>query len=243
VTARESGRTWRRVVTGAPLLLLLLTASASAQTSQAPRPPRPSRPSPHAGSWELSGGFLWQGGFDLGDAAAELTRNPTTGTTPLNVFRAGSQLGGGIGLQGRLGVFLTSRLAVEGGVRWTQPTLTIRLTDDVESAANQDAEERLSQYVIDGSAVWHFSGSRPARATPFLAVGAGYIRDMHEGNTFAETGTEYHASGGFKWWFNPARHRLGLRGEVGVSVRDGGFDFKDSVRTVPFGEASLVCLF
>jgi hypothetical protein len=226
------------------LLLWLLADSASAQTVRTPpRPSRPSRPSPHAGSWEISGGFLWQGGFDLGDAAAELTRNPTSGTAPLDLFQSDSQLGSGIGALGRLGVYLSSRLAIEGGIRWTQPTLTIRLTGDVESAANQNAEERLSQYVVDGSLVWHFASSRSGRATPFLAGGAGYIRDMHEDNTFAETGTEYHASGGVKWWFNPTHHHLGLRAEAGVSVRDGGFDFKDAARTVPFGSVSLACLF
>ena len=52
-------------------------------------PSRPARPAPHAGSWEISGGFLWQGGFDLGDRDAELTRNPATGTGPYDLFTLG----------------------------------------------------------------------------------------------------------------------------------------------------------
>ena len=36
-----------------------------------------------------------------------------------------------------------------------------------------------------------------------------------------------------KWWFGQGGRRFGVRGEAGISIRDGGFDFKDGQRVVP----------
>lgn len=224
--------------------VLLAPHQVEAQGSRTPPgPTRPARPTPHPGSWEISGGFLWQGGFDLGDRNAELTRNPSTGTGPFDLFGAASSLGSGIGAQGRLTGYLTRNLAVEGGARITRPRLAIDLSDDAESAPDVTAAETLTQYVFDGSVVWHFAPFHKERAVPYVAGGAGYIRDLHEGNSLIETGTEYHAMAGVKWWFNSRPRRLGLRTEVGFSVRDGGFDLSEGRRTVPVASASLVYIF
>ena len=67
---------------------------------------------------------------------------------------------------------------------------------------------------------------------PFL-WGAGYLRELHEDDAFVEEGLEYHAGGGIKWWFGQGRRRVGVRGEAGISIRDGGFDFEDGQRIVP----------
>ncbi|MEO7274970.1 MAG: hypothetical protein ABIX28_24910 [Vicinamibacterales bacterium] len=230
------------VVFGAALVLG--SATAEAQTRRTPpRPIRPPRPAPHAGSWELSGGFLWQGGFDLGDRAAELTRNPSTGTGPFDLFGSASSLGAGIGAQGRIAGYVSRNLAIEAGARLTRPTLNIDLSGDAESAPNLTASETLTQYVFDGSVVWHFAPFHKGRAVPYLAGGAGYIRDLHEGNALIETGAEYHVMGGLKWWLSSRPRRLGIRGEAGISIRDGGFDFREGRRTVPVASASLVYLF
>ena len=226
------------------LLQLPFAASADAQTRRTPpKPARPPRPTPHAGSWEVSGGLLWQGGFDLGSAGADLTRNPTTGTGPYTLFSSGTKLGSGLGVQGRVAGYVSKNLAIEGGLRLTRPVLTIKLTGDVESAPDLAAEETMTQYVIDGSAVWHLRAFHRGRAVPFVAGGAGYIRDLHEGNELIETGTEYHGLFGLKWWLSSHPHRLGIRGEAGFSIRDGGFDSKDGTRTVPIASLSLAYLF
>ncbi len=226
------------------LVLAAFAVSVEAQTRRTPpRPPRPPRPTPHAGSLEVSGGLLWQGGFELGSADAELTRNPTTGTGPLDLFTSGTELGSGIGVQARIAGYLSKRLAIEGGVRVAWPKLAVKLSGDFESARDLTAEETLTQYVIDGSAVWNFGPFRHGRAVPFIAGGAGYIRDLHEGAELMETGTEYHGLVGLKWWFSDRPHRLGIRTEGGFSIRDGGFDFREGRRTVPVATAGLVYLF
>jgi hypothetical protein len=243
VTARR-----RRFTGGVVFVLFLvsLAAPAVAQTRRTPprsRPPRPTRPTPHAGSIEISGGILWQQGFDEGTADAELTRNPGTGTGALDLFTAGSTLGSGIGVQGRIGAYLSRHLAIEGGIRLTRPKLDVRLTGDFESAPNVTATETLTLYVFDGSAVWNFTPAHGGRVVPFVAGGAGYVRDVHEGSELIETGTEYHGIAGVKWWFSERPHRLGIRGEGGISIRDGGFDFREGRRTVPIAAAGLVYLF
>ena len=226
------------------LLQLTFTASADAQTRRTPpKPVRPARPTPHAGSWEFSGGLLWQGGFDLGSADAKLTRNSTTGTGPFDLFSSDTTLGSGLGVQGRIAGYLSKTVAIEGGLRLTRPVLTIKLSGDFESAPDQAAEETLTQYVIDGSVLWHFASFHRGRAVPFVAGGAGYIRDLHEGNELIETGTEYHGLVGLKWWFSSRPHRLGIRGDAGFSIRDGGFEFQDGRHTVPIASVSLAYLF
>ena len=236
--------------------LFVSTATVAAAQTLPTGPIAVAEPAPHAGSWEVSGGLVWQGGFDLGSGDAELTRNPTTGTGPFDLFASSTSLGSGYGLQGRVAGYLSSRLALEGGARFTRPRLKIDLSGDFESASNQTAEETLTQYVIDGSVLWHFGNEPGGRVVPFAGAGGGYVRDLHEDNELMETGFEYHALGGVKIWFGDRPGRLGLRAEVGVSLRDGGFGTTDdsqdegaslpdlkSRRTVPFAGVSLVFLF
>jgi hypothetical protein len=218
-------------------------AAQSSRTPPRPRQPRPVRPTPHAGSVEVSGGLLSQNGFEAGATNAELTRNPATGTGPLDLFTAGTQLKSGIGVAGRVALYLSKHVAVEGGIRMTRPKLEISLSDDFESAPDVTASETLTLYVFDGSAVWNFEPLHHGRIVPFVAGGAGYVRDLHEGNELIETGTEYHALVGLKWWFSDRPRRLGLRGEAGFSTRDGGFDVREGRRTVPIATVGVSYLF
>jgi hypothetical protein len=233
------------VLRTALLSVLVLLAAAPIVEAQArpAQPVRSARSTPHAGSWELSGGLEWQGGFDLGQRNAELTRNPGAGTGPYDLFTSESSLRPAAGVQAHVAGYLTSRLAVEGGVRITRPVLRVDLTADAESAPDQAAEERITQYVIDGSVVWHLARSPQGRAVPFVAAGGGYVRDLHAQSQLVETGSEMHATAGVKWWFSSRPRRLGIRGEAGVSLRDGGFDFRKGRRAVPIASASLAYLF
>jgi hypothetical protein len=198
---------------------------------------------PRAKTVEISGGVTVVGGYDFGTSNAELT--PNAGTPPAFVeFKTTNRLKPGLGLQGRIGFVITPALAVEGGIRFTRPTYEARVTDDFEGAPDTTIEETLSQYVFDGAVVWHITGARFAggSAVPFLYGGAGYLRELHEENAFVEEGVEYHAGGGIKWWFGQSG-RIGIRAEGGISIRDGGFDFKDGQRIVPVAGASVLYSF
>jgi hypothetical protein len=78
---------------------------------------------------------------------------------------------------------------------------------------------------------------------PFLAGGAGYLRELHDGAELIETGRIYHGGAGLKLWFGQGARRLGVRADVGIATRDGGFDFRDGRRTLPTAGFSLAYLF
>jgi hypothetical protein len=224
-----------------PLIAVLLSASAASAQG---RRPFVFRDTPHAGSLEMSGGIVWAGGFTGPTTTAELTRNGES-SGGFDLFTAEAEMKGRAGAVGRIAVFASNRVAIEGGVRFTQPRVTYRLSGDAEEASDTSAEETLTRYVFTGSLLVHLRGMRPGvAAVPFLAFGAGYVRDLHQGNELLETGTEFHGLVGFKYWFNSTSpSRLGLRGEAGVSMTDGAFDFSDKSRVVPIVSASLVYLF
>jgi hypothetical protein len=227
------------------LVSLGLVAAADAQVRPRPVPRVVSGPTPRAGSWEFGGGLGLAGGFELGDSAAQLTRNPGTTSGPFDLFTTDSRLGAAPGAHARLGYYLTRAIAVEAGIRYARPVLSVRIAGDAESAPNLTADETINQYIVDGSLVLHFPRAAFARGrvVPFVTGGAGYLRELHTGNELIETGTEYHATGGFKLWFGQSRRRFGVRGEAGVSIRDGGFEFDEALRTVPIAAASLIYLF
>jgi hypothetical protein len=222
---------------------LLIIAALPAQASVADAQVSIGREAPRKGSIEAAGGAVWMGGFDIGDRTAQLTRN--LDSNPFDLFTTSSRLDPVTGLQGRLAFYFSPSIAIEGGVRYARPVLAIESSADVEEAEATTSEERISHYVVDGSLVFHLTGAAFAggRAVPFVAGGAGYLRELHEGNELVETGTEYHASAGLKYWFGAGSRRFGLRGEAGVSVRDGGVDFGAARRAVPVFGASLLYLF
>ncbi|CAN5689936.1 hypothetical protein BH18ACI5_BH18ACI5_05230 [soil metagenome] len=200
------------------------------------------RPTPRRGTLEFSGGALFHGGSDQPNLAATLTRNPTTGSSPLELFNADVELKPAFGLQARLGVYLTPRISIEGGVDVARPKLEVRLTDDFEAAADETASETLTSYVFTGSVLYHF-GAPAKRVHPFVMGGAGHVRDLHEGSDLVATGLEYHGGAGVKWWLGKGRPKAGIRGDIGVSVREGGYGTEDGRRIVPTAGFSFAYLF
>jgi len=193
---------------------------------------------PSAGAVEISGGGAFVGGFDFAEASAELTSNAGGS---FDQFTTEGRVEPVVGLQARIAYFITQAFAIEGGLRYARPVYSVRLSGDNEGATDVTAEETLSRYVFDASAVWHFGEGR-SRAVPFVFGGAGYLRELHEGDALVEEGTELHAGAGVKWWMG-ARPRFGLRGEVGFSLRDGGFDYEEKRRIVPVAGGSLIWAF
>jgi len=219
--------------------LALVTGVVAPAMAQSPGAASLSPP----GTWEVSGGGVLVGGYQLGERAAELT--PNSGSTGFEQFTTDNRVRPAFGVQARVGFVVTPALSVEGGLRFTRPLYEVRVSGDAEDAPDTTVEEKLSQYVFDGSVVWHLAGAAfgGGRAVPFVFGGAGYLRELHEEDALVEEGLEYHAGGGLKWWFGDGRRRVGVRGEAGISIRDGGFDFKDAQRVVPTVGGSLIYTF
>jgi len=197
---------------------------------------------PTAGSWEFTGGVVYVGGFDIGPLAAELT--PNSGTTGrITLFDTDSRVKPSPGVLAKIGVFLSPSFALEGGLRYTRPVFETDISGDFEEADDLTAEQTLSQYLFDVTAVWHFRGSGDARTMPFVYGGGGYLRELHEGNALVEDGIEFHAGGGVKWWFG-ASARWGFRAQGGISARDGSeFEPEKKRRVIPEASGSIVWVF
>lgn len=200
---------------------------------------------PHGGSVEIAGGMVWSAGYSTGTAPANLTRNPSTGSSPLTLFQADGRLGGTIGADVRLGVYLSPRWAVEGGFQFARPELSVHTSQDFESAPATSATERISQYLIEGSVLYHFASLASGRGGPFVSGGGGYLRELDSGNASVQTGNEIHGGGGFKYWFSGGANRAGLRIEGRVSSRTSTVDFESDKkrRIVPSVLAEFAYMF
>jgi hypothetical protein len=212
-----------------------VSAPAAGQVG-APRPPREPR-------FEVSFGGHFASGYDLTGASADLIRNQGGGGD-YRVFQADSRIAGAPGGEARVGWRLSPRFTVEGGVLVTRPRLESRLSNDVENAPDLTAEEDLSLYILDGALIAAFGTTRSGRVTPFVRVGAGYLRQLHENNLLVETGQAYHAGGGVTAWFGRRPGRMGLRVDARIYVLQGGIDLESSsTRTMATGGGAFVLAF
>ena len=204
------------------LLFLVLAAPASAQTDLPI----------HRLEVELGGGIL--GGAALGSADATLRANATT-PQPYRVFSTDTRLTTERSLHARLGVALSRRFAVEGGLVFSRPRIRASVSADAEGAPPLTVDERVDQYFVEAALVIGLDEIRLGnRTVPFLAGGAGYLRQLHEGLTVIEEGHFYHLGGGVKHWLL-ARNRgfvraAGLRADARVYLLVSGISFDQRPR-------------
>jgi len=196
---------------------------------------------PRAGTLEVSGGGLWTGGYSFETVSANETRNPTTGSGPLTLFQGEPQLDGGGGAEAHLGVYLGRHVSVEGGFQFSRPSLSLHTSSDFEDAPDTTVSASVTQYVIDGSLLYHFG---TGRLTPFISGGAGYLRQLIQDNSIVETGNEIHGGGGVKYWLGAGR-RFGVRAEMRLSSLSGGVSLDGTTkrRSVPTFSGGVAYLF
>jgi hypothetical protein len=199
---------------------------------------------PRRGSVEIGGGLLWSAGFDVDSLPADLTANAGNQAPPVTWFNTETRVNGVGGVQARAGVFVTPSVAVEARVTYSRPVVSVRIFDDFEGAADLTVEQTMSRYAFDGSLVVYPRRSGARRGVPFFMVGAGYLRELHEGNELVETGTSYHAGGGVRYWLTRGRRgRLAFRAEALLTIRDGGYGGDEKRRAHPSVGASLGYVF
>ena len=157
----------------------------------------------------IDAGVVWSGGYDIGDATAQLRGNGM-GASPagLTLFTAKSRVTSVSAPQLRIGFAATTRTAVECGIALTRPRVGVAIGGDAEAPSQQLPGEELEQYLIDGGVTWQVPIRMGARLAPFVSGGATYLRQLHEDRTLAETGQIYYAGGGARYW---------LRGGHGAS--------------------------
>jgi hypothetical protein len=219
-------RTPRRLARRAALVLAMAAAV-----------PGPAAAQSGAGRFDVSIGGLWTGAYALDPRNATETRNQAGGGD-LVLFETDSEVTGGAGLEARLGVRLGSTFSVEAGGSWTRASMVTRVSGDLEGAPALDVRSDFTQYVIDGAVVARLErlAMGGGRVVPFLEAGAGYLRQLHEGNVMVETGAVLHGGGGVLVWLRSRPggwfDRVGLRVDARVTSRGGGVDVTEDRRRV-----------
>jgi hypothetical protein len=226
------------------LLGLLLPGPAWAQAIQ-PSSGGPFRP----WSIEVDAGLLWSSGIDLGSTTASITANQTP-AADYPLFETAADLDAAPRFEGRIGLWITRTIGVEGAFQYSRPRLETRISGDVENAPVVTATADLSRYVIDVSGVVHLTRFRIGRSgMPFVLGGVGYLRELDDAQALAETGRLYHAGGGFKYLFASRSRGLvkgfGIRGDARLYFKDGGYEFEadEPLRRFFAGGASLMIAF
>src|SRR5438309_60303 len=70
------------------------------------------------------------------------------------------------------------------------------VSGDIENGAPTTAVEKIQEYMIGGAVVWRVPGVQRPRLAPFVAVGGGYLRQLHDRALLAQTGRYYALGGG-----------------------------------------------
>jgi hypothetical protein len=214
----------------AGLLLACGARDARAQSADAPSV-RPHRV-------VVSGGLVLSGSYALGDQSARYRSNGLGAAPGFDtLFTASSSLARAAGGTIHVGVPLSSRVMVEVGGTLSQPMVRTSLAEDQEAVAITIDGDRLLQATVDAGLAWQVPApALGGRARPFVAGGAGYLRQRHEARTLVETGSVAYVGGGLRYWLHGGdgtRRSLGVRADARAVFRRHGVDFADAVRAYP----------
>ena len=136
-----------------------------------------------------------------------------------------------------VGVNLSPTWGVEGGFQYSNPTLSLKVDQDVEQVPPIEiTTATYRQYTAEGNVVYHLNRSRfdNRKTVPFLLAGAGLLQQNDADSGVDETGHYYQAGFGFKWFSSISRRGraggAGMRLDIRYVFREGGFDFADQSR-------------
>lgn len=151
-------------------------------------------PSEPIGRLQVGVGVGWLGGALFGEQPADLR---TASGGPYRLFESETDLGAAASFELRVGVGLTPRFGIEGRVARSGPELKASVSSDAEASGTFTISESIDQYVFDGGVVIRLNEFQAMGLLPFLSAGAGYVRQLHEGDSLVEEGQLFYAGGGF----------------------------------------------
>jgi hypothetical protein len=191
----------------------------------------------------LGAGVLWAGGYDVGDATAELRGNAIGASAPaFNWFNAKSRFTPAAAPEFHVGFALSPTLAIDGAVSYARPRIAVAIAGDAEAPSQELAGEKIEQYEFGAGVTWQLPVATASRFAPFVALGGAYLRQLHEDSALAETGRIYYAGGGARYWLRGGRGRAtaaGVRVDARVNLRKDGIDFEQQMRAYPTLTLSL----
>ena len=184
-----------------------------------------------AGTLEIGVGVRRSGEVALGTADANET-NPSGGS--FRLFRSESRLNEINAVEARIGARLTPAVQIEAAGSYGEADLVVRLASDVEGIPDVSAIEPIQRFTVEGALTLDVI-ARSSRAQPFVALGGGYVRDVHDGQTLVESGAIGYIGGGVNLTLRStpaaAMKAVGVRldGRAVFGWRGVGFD--DDVHT------------
>jgi len=207
-------------------VLAAVVILVSARPAVAQRP----RPREFVPAFELSvgAGVFGGGGSTTRDAAIRVNGQTSQ---PYRLFSTTTRWKTAPLLDVRLGANLSRRVGLEARFGFSSPDIETSVTGDVEGAPALAVVERVDRYAIDGGIVvrideWGFAGF-----TPFVTAGAGYLRQVHAGQTLVDGGLGYHLGGGVRRSLVERKTHflkaVGVRGDVRLDVLSGSLALTD----------------
>jgi hypothetical protein len=185
----------------------------------------------------ISGGPILAGGYDIGDSLAQLRSNAMGAQPPpFTLFAVSSRMEPLAGVEANLGYALTPSLMVEGGGWFARANIAPTLSRDQEASPRAIDGEKLHQFILSGGVAWQLPWSLGRHVAPFLAVGSGYLRQLHEERTLVESGSIFYVGGGARYFIRGgagAGRSMGLRGDLRATWRTPGIDFESKTRAFP----------
>jgi opacity protein-like surface antigen len=190
----------------------------------------------------IAAGLRWFGEVSAG-------RNNGVETTAsggsYQLFQSETALASAASLETSLALRLSRVLRAEVSASYGSVDLRTQISSDVEGIPDVEASESVGQFTLEAAAIVAITAWRlPGRALPYVTVGGGYLRHVHEGRTFAETGAVYHAGGGVDVPLGESRRgrikTAGLRFDARAVARKGGVQFDDRMHATASLAASFV---
>jgi len=182
---------------------------------------------------ELGGDLRWLAGIHFEDVNANET---AFGGITRTVFRSSTSFNQAACPEVKVIVGLTRALDVEGGLAYGRTHLTTRITQDPE-ASNVTISEQVSAYVLEAGVAAHLARWRGGRSVPFVSAGAGYLRQIHDGQTHIEDGPSWYVGGGVRIPLNDETARglksAALRFELRATILAGGSTLDGNRHIVP----------
>jgi outer membrane protein with beta-barrel domain len=188
---------------------------------------------------EAGGGLRWSSPLKFnGVNANEIAFGGVT--RPL--FQSTSELTSKPGLEGRIGVRLTSILQLEAAVAYGHTRLTTNITADTETAG-AIVSEPMTQYSFEGGLLADLRRWRSGRTSPFATGGMAYVRRLHDGRTLIETGLSPYVGGGVRVLLGDERARrtggMGIRAEARGTISGSDLSLDGARHIVPTFTAGM----
>jgi hypothetical protein len=144
-----------------------------------------------------------------------------------------------------VGARVATRFRIEGAFSYSKPALSTRASSDVENAPSISAIEHVRQFQIEVGFLMQIAGGPGARAYPFVSASGGYLRQLHEGDTFAKDGGSGALGAGVDYFLTrPGRARaVGIRGEIKARVNAPQLSFDDRFHVAPALAVSMFVAF